>query len=222
MVEYATWVKVDPLTVKQAARLWAGLDPTALLYSGESARLAPRLQMLIGAIKRGVLPADHTRNALAPSGYYEQSEVSRSDLRAFAESIGERPAFLFWVEPIAPTKPARIVPKVTQAPPPVATVRGGDFVHLRAKEQPEPHAEGRDPAQDGTTAAGKAMAWMAEEMGKRRRTGESRLRDDMVLALRREYPEIGTVEAKDLFSRLPKELKTGAGRKAGVGNSGQN
>ena len=64
MVDYSVWVKVGPLTVEYAARLWAGLDPTALLYREDAARLEPRLRTLLGAIKRGVLPVDHRNNAL--------------------------------------------------------------------------------------------------------------------------------------------------------------
>src|SRR5262249_45014360 len=90
------------------------------LYRDDLARLAPRLQMLVGAIKRGVLAADHHTNALISIGNYDRSEVSRSDLKVFAQSIGERPAFLFYNDPL----PTLNGPRVSKAPPPVPTVNG--------------------------------------------------------------------------------------------------
>jgi hypothetical protein len=129
MVDYRAWVKVDPLTVEQAARLWTGLDPTAVLYSNDSARLEPRRQMLLGAIKRGILP----RN--------EQSEVTRSDLKAFATSIGEWPEFLFYSDPLPTISGPK---KVSKAPPPLTTLRG-DWVHM-------PRVDGQSAAETPTSA----------------------------------------------------------------------
>jgi len=123
MVDYAAWVEVDPLPVEAAAQLWAGLDPLKLLYFEESARLAPKLLMLFGAITRGVLRADHRKNSLlASSGRYERSEVTRDDLKAYARSIGERPVFLFYDEPLP--QPKAGPRSISNAPPPVTTLRG--------------------------------------------------------------------------------------------------
>jgi hypothetical protein len=96
MVDFSAWASADPLTVEQAAYLWVGVDPSPLLKSPkEVAAFAPRLQMLTGAIVSGTLKAETRTNGLAIVGDHKNSLVTRVDLMAFAESRGERPAFLF-------------------------------------------------------------------------------------------------------------------------------
>ena len=98
MVDYAAWASADPLTVEQAAQLWAGIDPASPLLTQTDehrAAVAPRLQMLEGAIATGALAADTSTNAFALIGDHKRSLVRREDLRTFAISRGERPAFLF-------------------------------------------------------------------------------------------------------------------------------
>jgi hypothetical protein len=107
MVDYAAWASADTLTVEQAAYLWAGIDPSSsssfwTLTSHERAAVAPRLQMIQGAIAAGELAADSSTNAYAAVGNFVSSLVRRGDLMKFAEARGERPAFLF--------PPARIQP----------------------------------------------------------------------------------------------------------------
>ena len=100
MVDYVVWGMADPLTVEQVACLWAGLEPRSLklLRYGtdvEKVAIAPRLQMLVGAIASGELPADTKSNPLHTIGQHFTTLVRRVDLIAFAESKDERPAFLF-------------------------------------------------------------------------------------------------------------------------------
>jgi len=63
--------------------------------------------------------------------------------------------------------------------------------------------------------------WMVREMERRSHTGETRLRGDMVLALREEHQGIGERTARRLFKDVPLHLKTGRGRKPVGRNSGQ-
>lgn len=98
MVDYAAWAAADPLTVEQAAQLWAGIDPASPLWTQtaeQRAAVTPRLQMLEGAIATGAVAADTKTNVFAPIGDHERSLVRRADLQAFAISRGERPGFLF-------------------------------------------------------------------------------------------------------------------------------
>ena len=199
MVDYAAWIKVDPLTVKEAAHLWAGLDPTSLVYGAEAARLAPKLRMLCGAVKRGVLPVDHRKNSLlGPLGYYEESEVSRSDLKAFASSIGERPAFLFYSDPVEPMPATK---KLSAAPPPVPTLRGGNaFSSLvsglttsaqRAKSKPIPPASRGAAVPIAEDAA--VLAKMVKEAFEK---GDAFSVRAYVLAHEKEIDGAGTLDSK--------------------------
>ena len=101
MVDYIVWGLADPLTVEQAACLWAGLEPRSLsstmflVPEAEKVAIAPRLQLLAGAIASGELPADAGTNMSSTFGHHQTSLVNRADLIALAESRGERPAFLF-------------------------------------------------------------------------------------------------------------------------------
>jgi len=98
MIDISAWALADPLTVEQAACLWANVDPSSsspFLASPETAAIAPRRQMLTGAIASGELKADTKTNVMASIGDHKKSLVTRADLMAFAESRKERPAFLF-------------------------------------------------------------------------------------------------------------------------------
>ena len=89
---------VDTFTVEQAACLWAGVNPSKSSYSrseAESDRLAPILQLLSAAIQAGQIPADSSTNSLVLIGNYSKSLVTRDDLKALANSKGQRPTFLF-------------------------------------------------------------------------------------------------------------------------------
>lgn len=98
MIDYLAWAKADPLTVEQAARLWAEVDPSSPIYMwtpAQSAAIAACMQMLCGRIKIEELKADHRANSLSFIGRYESSLILRSDLKALAVRLDERPAFLF-------------------------------------------------------------------------------------------------------------------------------
>ena len=92
------WWLVDALTVKQAACLWAGVDPSINQYArtiSEVSRLAPITQLISSAIQSGRLVADSSKNSSSLFGDYSKSLVTRDDLMAFASAKGQRPAFLF-------------------------------------------------------------------------------------------------------------------------------
>lgn len=98
MVDYKVWSVADPLTIEQAACLWADADPSEnsfLRSPQEKSQVAARMQMLSGAISKGVLKVDDSANALRVIGDHKSNLVLRETLEAFAVSIGERPAFLF-------------------------------------------------------------------------------------------------------------------------------
>lgn len=98
MVDYASWAGADPLTVEQAAHLWAGVDPSLSVFlfsQADRAAVAPRLQMILGAVVSGALKADASTNYMSSIGDHKLSLVGRADLMAFARTRGEKPAFLF-------------------------------------------------------------------------------------------------------------------------------
>lgn len=125
--DLSPWRGIDPLTIFQAAWLWAGIPPTLpatvenkALYakalavaSGwrdrlEKAAKAGKLPILGGAptkevlIERGVQGSQYLGISPRPAVYQTVANddwqgvlVALGDLRAYAESIGERPAFFF-------------------------------------------------------------------------------------------------------------------------------
>jgi hypothetical protein len=98
MVDYLAWASADPLTVEQAAHLWAGIDPSFSDFhksQADHAAVAPRLQMITGAVVRGVLKADTSTNLRSRIGDHKLSLVGRADLIVFARTLGEKPFFLF-------------------------------------------------------------------------------------------------------------------------------
>ena len=134
MVDYLAWSKADPLTAEQAARLWAEVDPSTPSYElnpAQGAAIAARLQMLAGKITVGVLKADTRANALAFIGRHETSLILRSELKALAAALHERPAFLFAEEasksgvskPGAEAGPKSDQP-ATEPPPATADFKG--------------------------------------------------------------------------------------------------
>jgi len=134
MIDYLAWAKADPLTVEQAARLWAEVDPSTPIYKwtpAQSAAIAACLQMLCGRIKIEELKADHRANSLSFIGRYESSLILRSDLKALAVRLDERPAFLFAeaasksgvLEPDVETGPKSDQP-ATEPPPATAAFKG--------------------------------------------------------------------------------------------------
>jgi len=98
MVDYVYWATVDPLTVEQAARLWANVEPempTPVLASNDKKAVASRLQILKRAILEGTLRALSHTDDQASVGDQRSCLVQRVDLTAFARSRGEKPNFLF-------------------------------------------------------------------------------------------------------------------------------
>jgi hypothetical protein len=87
--DLAAWNVVDPLTIWQAARLWAGEWPK-LPMEYDKASYAP-FRALKNAAKAGKL----TINRAAP---LSNSEVCQAEVRRLAESLGQRPAFFFPAE----------------------------------------------------------------------------------------------------------------------------
>jgi hypothetical protein len=222
MVDYALWAQVPLLTIRQAAHLWAGLDPDKL-YSGEASRKFQLRQRIIGgAIESKTLPATYDYGR-------KEWRIARSDLRAFAESRSERPLFLFYEElqREAAARAANGPRRITQAPPPIPTVH--DFV--RGAGRPEPISRETSTApKSASDLLREAAAWLAVEVGERIRTGRPRDRDTMVIALRGKFPGLLTKDqARKLFSELPKGLQGKTGprpgsrklrRPAGSGDSG--
>ncbi len=98
MPDFATWALADALTVRQAACLWAGADPSESRFYPTGVlkdQITAVEQMLTAAIRSGVLDADWSANAFASLGDHSKSVVTREALRAFAESKNQWPAFLF-------------------------------------------------------------------------------------------------------------------------------
>ncbi len=98
MPDFATWALADALTVRQAACLWVGADPSESRFYPTGVlidQITAVEQMLTAAIRSGVLDADSSANLLASIGNYSTSLVTREALRAFAESKNQWPAFLF-------------------------------------------------------------------------------------------------------------------------------
>ena len=127
MVNFSEWAFADPLKIEQAACLWAEADPAenSLMRAPQTkSRIEARLQMLTGAIARGALEVDASTNALRMIGDHRSSLVSRASLILFANSISERPAFLFdtMLAQVAANNPDAPADK---SPAPKAVNKGG-------------------------------------------------------------------------------------------------
>ena len=97
-MDLSHWELVQEFTVEQVACLWVGEEPRSVLrYPFPGQRPEPHgiLQALTGAIQRGELRVDSSQNPYRGKGNFRLSKVTRDDLRTFAESKGQRPAFLF-------------------------------------------------------------------------------------------------------------------------------
>jgi hypothetical protein len=113
--DLSPWRGKDPLSIFQAAWLWAGIPPTLPALQENEARYGRELAAARGwlarledAAKAGELPYEKpvcqkkvvTSGRFQPKTHHWENDwpaalVARADLRAFAESIGQRPAFLF-------------------------------------------------------------------------------------------------------------------------------
>lgn len=122
--DLSPWRGQDPLSIFQAARLWAGIPPTLPTTTENEARYAKELAAARGwfdrlenAAKAGKLPIQGPRptktvqtsravtsyrGQYQPATYREVETddwraalVALADLRAYAESIRQRPAFFF-------------------------------------------------------------------------------------------------------------------------------
>ena len=133
----SVWMLVELFHVKQAACLWVGADPAAnqfLRPDVENSEIAAALQMLVGAIRSGDLPADHSTNALHQVGNYEKSLVSRSNLKNWAKLNEQYPAFLF--DTLLPIR-SKPYPSIAQPEPRPASA-----------DRLAPHKGGRPPKYD--------------------------------------------------------------------------
>jgi len=124
---FERWSCVDPLTVIQAAYLWAGLEPAEhnwIVAREHRSAVAPLLQMLASGIMNGELRADTRPNPLASIGTHNTSLVRRADLISFAVGRGQRPPFLFAEASTAASSDATKYPpgRATQTTPPPSGV----------------------------------------------------------------------------------------------------
>lgn len=92
------WKHASTFTIRQAAYLWGGHEPQDGLASvfdrNQPADFAATLQMLRGAVHRGKIKRVHQKYMYTATAH-EEDEISREDLKAFADEIGQLPAFLF-------------------------------------------------------------------------------------------------------------------------------
>jgi len=108
MVDLDEWSALDTFTGLQAACLWAGVPPVPSLdlftpsnsvSFDDYQRVLTVLQAFNTAIANGKLRGDTTSNPLALRGTFHGDHVStlfsRAELCRFAESVGQRPKFLF-------------------------------------------------------------------------------------------------------------------------------
>jgi hypothetical protein len=88
--------------VEQAAALWSGENPTDSWRYADAVRhrISAYKQMLAGAIAKGELQADHSKNGSHILGNYDRSIVTRKELIRYAERKRLSPSFLF--DTIAP------------------------------------------------------------------------------------------------------------------------
>ena len=98
--------------------------------------------------------------------------------------------------------------KEVWSPGPRAELATAAPADLLAEQQGAPH----------TALEPKPTVLMAELSVRRRQRGKSTNRDPMVIAFRREHPEIPHKTAKAAFTALPKELKGIRGRQKGSKN----
>ena len=134
-VDLSVWNIADPLTVDQAACLWAGVDPSTFYLTRANAdqtRVEAYKQAIAGAIAKREVTGDSSTNALAMIGNHDKTLVSRLELKRFAESKGQRPAFLFdtllggmTALAIALAASVPVVPQMTAVEPVSPLAKGG-------------------------------------------------------------------------------------------------
>ena len=90
---YDAWKQIDPLTIHQAACLWAEIEPTGH-FSDAPEQARARLLMLTQAVQNNRLEADRNFEMASTPGH-PSHVVCQKDLVAFAEEIDDRPRFLF-------------------------------------------------------------------------------------------------------------------------------
>lgn len=83
------WSKVDPLALWQAASLWAELRPHLDIVRFDSATGYARFSMLLRAVETNTLQVVEKHDDT------KYCHVAREELKRYAETIGERPKFLF-------------------------------------------------------------------------------------------------------------------------------
>jgi hypothetical protein len=117
--DLSAWDKIDPLTLREAACLWAGFDPSGITtkqeLGGEPA--ARRLLILQGVRDGHLLPergpnisdaVEKDRPAMLRAGTMSVADYEkfyRKNLKTFCEAIGEMPDFLFRAGSATPEKP---------------------------------------------------------------------------------------------------------------------
>lgn len=131
---------------------------------------------------------------------YEKRRFTLSD----TTSLITNPSDLA-VEPEVKSTAPDLAPADAQARAARASLHSGATRALTTASQEEPE---------------NPMAWLVEDMARRRRTGEAYDRDTMVLALHEEFPTLKKRDRRTLFTKAPKELKRGGGRPKGSRNSG--
>ena len=88
--DYEKWDKVDPLHLWQAASLWAGLNVNLEVMRFDSPGYV-RFSMLLRAVEFDQIPMLDDDDTVD----LKVRRIMRDDLKKYAESIGEKPAFLF-------------------------------------------------------------------------------------------------------------------------------
>ncbi len=90
---YSVWTHVEIITLEKAARLWSEYDPNYMPYGHAAAKVNMWKTVLSDAVRRGelrVASSDETDQKY-PN---DDTETTRSALRAFAQRKGFAPRFL--------------------------------------------------------------------------------------------------------------------------------
>jgi len=98
MVDLSKWNLTDAFTGLQAACLWCEVSPVStmvFLASHDKDRVGGVMQAFTAALVSGKLRGDTASNPRALIGNHESTFIAREELMRFAETMGERPRFLF-------------------------------------------------------------------------------------------------------------------------------
>lgn len=94
----AVWRHIDPLTLEQAACLWAGVEPPPApgrMLTGEAAARLVQLRQATAAKQLGALRAEWISvSRTPPINVPSDAQVSRARLKAYATRINDVPPFL--------------------------------------------------------------------------------------------------------------------------------